>query len=300
MSKVKAVATATAKSRENIFTQLCNWTLPSASLLTEFPCSPEKMFEFQKLFQERMPSARVSRAGGMRKHYDMIIEREGKNENVELKVTSNPPSPLTQLQWRPWMDTVQFLQGQLKSAIGRRFLGECGEPMVEAWYHTQVMPFIQRKQLTDCLTMTYNGYSKALFTIGMKGKQEDAARQFITLLRSSPELREEMQSLWLSFETAWFQTHTLDHAGLHTLVKEVIEVKDYWFCVSTQGIQWIDGLKVNGLKYEGPFAKPKGGTTFHYTLTLSRGDLTQDVPLICKFHWKNGGQAVQNPNFLLV
>ena len=299
MSTVKALATATAKTREVILTHLCNWTLPAASLLTEFPCPPEKMFEFQKLFEERMPGARVTRAGGMCKHYDMIIERQGRNETVELKVTCEAPSPLTQLEWRPWMDTVQFLQGQLKSAIGRRFLGDCGEPMLKAWYQTQVMPFIQRRQLSDCLSMTHDGYSKALFTIGMKGKQEDAAKQFITLLRSSPELRGEMHALWLAFETTWFQTHTMDHAALHTLVKEVIESKDHWFCVSPQGIQWIDGLKVNGLKYDGPVAKPKGGMTFHYTLTLSRGSLTQDVALICKYHWKNGGQAVQNPNFLL-
>jgi len=241
----------------------------------------------------------------MGQHYDLIIEngsgvKHAQVKRAEVKVTQGTPSPLTQLQWRPWMDTVQFLQGQLKSAIGRRFLGECGEPMMKAWYDTRVMPCLRAKNLASVLAMTCDGYMKALFTIGMKGKQEQEAKNFIQMLRSTPELQKEFQASWLAFETEWFQTHTPDHDGLLAVVKEVIEVKDAWICISKEAPQWIDKLEVLGLTYQGVRQKPRGGSSFHYTLSMRRGEETKDVPLECKFHWKNGGQAVQNPNFLLL
>jgi len=54
------------------------------------------------------------------------------------------------------------------------------------------------------------------------------------------------------------------------------------------------------LDYNGHRPKPQGGVSFHYTLTLQRGTETKKVPMECKFHWKNGGQAVQNLNFMLL
>jgi hypothetical protein len=148
--------------------------------------------------------------------------------------------------------------------------------------------------------MTYAGYEKAMSTIGMKGKQEAAAVAFIQALRSDQVLQKALQVRWLSFEVDWFTTHTMDHVALKEVVKEILEVKDFWICVSRSGIELIDGLKVLSLVFIGARPKPRGGMSFHYTLTLQRGSETKEVPMECKFHWKNGGQAVQNLNFMLL
>jgi len=237
--------------------------------------------------------------GGLGKHYDLETPiSETATKKSELKVTQGTPSPLEILSWRPWQDTVQFLQGQLKSKIGKRFLGDCGDPMLRAWFDQHVKPFSDK--VPSSAGMTYVGYEKAMSTIGMKGKQEAAAVAFIGALRSDEALQKELQARWLNFEVEWFTSHTMDHLGLKEVVKEILEVKDFWICVSKTGIELIDGLKVQNLVFSGARAKPRGGMSFHYILTLQRGSETKEVPMECKFHWKNGGQAIQNLNFMLL
>jgi hypothetical protein len=170
--------------------------------------------------------------------------------------------------------------------------------MMRAWFEGCVKPFsLSIPAATD---ITYDGYEKAMSTIGMTGKQENAATAFINALRENKVLQNSLHKKWLSFETEWLSTHTLDHEKLKEVVKDIIETKDAWICVSNIGPQLIGGLKVEDLRFSAARPKPKGGMSFHYVLTLSRDGVTKEVPMGCKFHWKNGGQAVQNINFLLV
>lgn len=303
MIHARTLATKTTQIRETTLANLCmGLTTPS---LTMFPCPPDSWASFYTQFQQLYTGANVTRAGRMGEHYDLTIQ--GTTHDVaraELKVTAGNPSPLSSLEWRPWMDSVQFAQGQVKSTIGRRFLGDCGEPMMRAWFETEVQPFSKRNELMyleeHTHPLTYIGYMKAIFTIGMKGHQEKAAKDFIGALRANPILQKELHERWLAFESSWLETHTLDHHALLTLVKEMIEVKDIWICVSKKGPQLIRKLSVHGLRYDGVMKKRDGGAVFRYSLQLARDGEIRIVPLICKFHWKNGGQAVQNLNFLLI
>jgi len=267
--------------------------------LSSFPCPASTLEAFPDVFRQRYPEARNTRViGGLGKHYDLDTENGGKRLHTELKVTQRDPSPLEQLSWRPWQDTVQFLQGQLKSSLGKRFLGDCGDLMVRVWFDEIVKPF--SAAVPAAAEMTCAGYEKAMSTIGMKGKQEAAAVAFINALRADGTLQKQLQEKWLAFETSWFSSHTPDHAGLKEVVKEVLEAKDAWICVSKLGPQLIGGLKVVNLRFSATLPKPKGGMSFHYILTLARDGETKEVPMECKFHWKNGGQAVQNLNFMLL
>lgn len=289
------IASATTKVRETAMAALFNG---SETPLTMFPSPANKMREFYSVIQTKLPSAvNTVVIGGLGKHYDLETTLASGPFRCELKVTSGNPSAMDVLEWRPWVDTVQFLQGQLKSKIGQRFLGDCGDPMLRAWFSTHVESFAASQGLAP---MTYAGYEKAMSTIGMKGKQEAAAVAFINLLRSNSDAHETLHKQWLLFEAEWLSTHTMNHDGLLEVVKEIIEVKGAWVCVSKKGPQWIDGLKVAGLRFEGARNKPKGGMSFHYTLSLTKGGVTKEVPMECKFHWKNGGQAVQNLNFMLL
>ena len=294
------IATATTKVREAAMAALFNGT---ETPLTMFPSPAAKMREFYSVIQAKLPSAtNTAVIGGLGKHYDLETTLASGSFRTELKVTSGKPSPLDVLEWRPWVDTVQFLQGQLKSKIAQRFLGDCGEPMLRAWFTTHVEPFSQSEAVAKSAkaAMTYAGYEKAMSTIGMTGKQEDAAVSFITMLRNNSDLHEVLHKKWLLFESEWLSTHTLNHDGLLEVVKEIIEVKDAWICVSKTEPLWVDGLKVSGLRFVEARNKPKGGMSFHYSLSLTRGGLVKEVPMECKFHWKNGGQAVQNLNFMLL
>jgi hypothetical protein len=288
-------ASATTKVRENAMAALFN---SEDTPLTMFPCPATTLREFSNVIKTKLPTAtNTAVIGGLGKHYDMETQLLSGPFRTELKVTSGNPSALDVLEWRPWQDTVQFLQGQLKSKVGQRFLGDCGDPMLRAWFKNHVEPFALSQ---DAAAMTYTGYEKAMSTIGMKGKQEAAAVAFIKLLRENSDAHEELHKQWLLFEAEWLSTHTMNNEGLLEVVKEIIESKDAWVCVSKKGPQWIDGLKVAGLRFEGARPKPKGGMSFHYTLSLTKGGVTKEVPMECKFHWKNGGQAVQNLNFMLL
>jgi hypothetical protein len=291
-------ASSTTKNRENLMARILNDTVADQPL-SPFPCPAEALHGFNALFKEKYPGAgQAIVIGGLGKHYDLeIIYGDGKLHS-ELKVTSGKPSPLNELSWRPWKDTVQFLQGQIKSKIGKRFLGDCGDLMLRAWFEQHVKPF--SSSVPSVTYMTYSGYEKAMSTIGMKGKQEAAALAFINTLRENDELQESLHKKWLSFENEWFSTHSLDHAALKEVVKDIIEAKDVWICVSKIGPQLIGGLKVVDLRFSEARPKPKGGMSFHYVLTLSRDGVEKEVPMECKFHWKNGGQAIQNLNFMIV
>jgi len=264
----------------------------AAQMPHPFPCPQASLTDLRAAFVAKVPGlTRV--AGGMSKHYDLITS----DICSELKVTSGNPSSLEELMWRPWKDTVQFLQGQINSKLAKRFLGDCGEPMLRAWF-TCVHELAQT--IPSASSITFDGYNKAMASIGMKGKQEAAAVAFITALRNQPAFKEQLHAKWLEFETLWFSAHCMSHSDLREVVKEIIESKDYWICVSKSGAQLIDGLKVVDLIYQGPRPKPHGGTSFQYILVLRRGGETKAVPMECKFHWKNGGQAVQNLNFMLL
>lgn len=292
-------ASATSKVRETMMSNLFNGSVSLETPLTMFPCPPVALMKLRETFLEKVPEQRGTKViGGLGKHYDLETLTAGKPVHCELKVTSGKATPLEELMWRPWKDTVQFLQGQLKSKIGKRFLGDCGDAMMASWFQDVVKPF--SASIPGCASITLAGYEKALFTIGMKGKQEEAAKNFILALRSDEDLQSELQTRWLTFESTWFSTHSMDHEALKEVVKEIIESKDVWLCISKTHANWIDGLKVVQLDFVGPKAKPRGGMSFHYLLTLQRGLESKQVPMELKFHWKNGGQAVQNLNFMIL
>jgi len=299
MMDPRHIASATTKIRERLTVALINGQIQADTDLSCFPC-PQAFRDFIAIIQTKLPNRTIARlAGGLGNHYDFTVHSDSEPiRRGELKVTVGNPSSLDILTWCPWKDTVQFLQAQVKARISRRFLGDCGEPMLVAWFEQVVKPFSLR--VPSALGMTCAGYLKAMSTIGMVGRQEESAKAFITALRSDEALKNELHAAWLAFESQWLSSHTMNHEGLLTVLKDVLDVKDFWICVSKTQVIWVDGFKVLGLNFVGAKPKPRGGHSFHYTMTLQRGIETKDVPLECKFHWKNGGQAVQNLNVMLL
>ena len=289
---------AIAKKREMELVRIMNHGVDD-NLAGIFPCSPSNMREFLTTIREMCTGFRQAvHAGGLQGHHDIEIQTDAKNIRVELKVNKKKSSHVDVLRWTPWVDTVQFLQGQLKSKIGHRFLDSCGETMIDTWFMEVVQPFSTKVPAANGMTVA--GYKKAMWTIKMKGSQEEAAKAFIAALRTDEALQQEIHTLWLDFEVRWFSSHQPDVKGLEEVVRDILESKDAWICVSKNQVQWVEGLKVIHLEYTGTAPKRDGGMLFTYNLTLQSGDETKIVPIECKFHWKNGGQGVQNINFMLV
>jgi len=296
MTDLRHIATSISKRREIAMAKFLSGEQADLSC---FPCSAQKFDIFRSEFLKKYPGAgKTERIGGLGEHYDLMTALAGgESAQGEAKTKgTGKPSSSEKLRFQPWCDTVQVLQGQIKSQIGEKFLGDCGNVMVREWFEQVIKPFSEGISPG----ITCEGYAKAMSTIKMTGLQEEASVAFIQALRNSSALKVALKAKWLAFEERWFSTHTLNHENLKKVVSEVIHAKHYWVCVSKDGPQLIDGLKVVDLRYVGVRQKPRGGMSFHYTLTVRSGDETKDVPMECKFHWKNGGQAVQNLNFMLL
>lgn len=295
------IAGAIATQREKEMVRIMNHNVDDI-LSSIFPCSLVILHAFRTTIMEKCPGFRKAiPIGGQNKHHDIEIHTDTKIIRVELKVkgeTKGNGSSTDILKWSPWIDTVQFAQGQITSGNGSRFLQECGEPMIHAWFHSVVLAFSSK--VPEATGMTLAGYQKAMMGMNLSGKQEDAAKAFITALRAQESLRGELSKLWLQFEEQWLPSHELNHAELENVIREILESKDVWICASRNKIEWVEGLKVIGLAYTGVGPKEKGGMLFTYNLTIQSGNETKIVPIKCKFYWKNGGQGAQNINFLLL
>lgn len=280
--------------REALVVRLLNGTSVEDREILDVDLSVPVLRDIRQQMLAHIPSASsVSPKGGLDAHYDFNVSCASRG-HTELKITTGKPSPPTVLQWTPWKDTVQFLQGQLKSANGTRFLGDCGEPMFRAWFDTVIAH--------EAPTVEYEDYKKIALAMNIHGKYETNALTFLKALRTTPDLQQRLHGKWLEFETQWLSTHTLDHEKLEMLVRQILEDKDWWLCVSPTSAQWVEGFRVNSLTFVGAIPKRMGGVKFLYTLTLQKksGGECVDVPMEFKFHWKNGGQAVQNLNYMLL
>jgi hypothetical protein len=136
----------------------------------------------------------------------------------------------------------------------------------------------------------------------MKGSQEKASVDLIERLRADSSFQKELQAKWLRFEEKWISTHTMNHAEFESVIREIIEEKDWWVCISKTQIAWVRGFNVKKVTYSGADNKREGGMLYKYIMTLENKDTKEvkDVPIVLKFHWKNGGQAVQNLNIMVL
>lgn len=248
-----------------------------------FPC------DISEFLEKRPVKTPVKLEGGMTKHHDLIFTGSDR-PNIELKVTNKKGSSLDKLTWQPWCDTVQFLQGQVKSEMASSFLGECGENLLREWHRRIGVSF------------SYDEYMRAMYSLSDATfeKCNPDAIKFITDLRSDKLLQKKYQKLWLQLEEDWFSSHCPDRPKLEEVIRNIIEQKHWWICISKTGAHWIPGMKVCGLKFVGRSRKPKGGMLFNYILVVGREDETREIPIVLKYHWKNGGQAVQNLNIMIV
>lgn len=174
--------------------------------------------------------------------------------------------------------------------------------LYNSWFTDHVQPFLRRHGLPS---LTLADYQKNSSSMDAHKKSKTAAADFLRLLRSTPALQEELQAEWLRFEESWMPANLLNHEAFYQFIKKVLEEKDIWICINKSGAFAVEGFLVNGLRYEGFSKKLHGGVVFNYTMRLQKkgcpvGGEEHECKIQFKFTWKNGGQAIQNLNFLVV
>lgn len=298
-SSMKMSATKDSSNREASLVRLFNGAELSDEEYGFFSCSREALKALQEHANASMSDGTSAKViGGLNKHYDFTVG----NIRGELKHSSTKKTARTALEWQPWLDGVQFLQGQTKSKEALAFMGECGPALWSAWYEQEVAPFAAL-EVPAAEGMTAETYFKVASGMNVSDKQAATpAGKFILALRSDKVIAERLRLRWLAFEERWMPEHLLNHEALEARIKKIIEEKDVWVAINTSGAHWIEGFRVVSLAYQGCVPKTEGGRVFKYNLNLQKksGGEIRTIPIIFKLYWKNGGQAVQNLNFLII
>jgi hypothetical protein len=291
-TSLKATATRDSTTREQALVRLFNGFTVDTSC---FACGDT--------IRTVMPADLISATlvGGLGAHHDFVALVGSRELKGELKHSLTAKTKREALEWRPWKDAVQFVQGQTKSKKAAIFAPDYGTPLWTAWFDGYVKPFVAAS-VPSATGLTLDGYVACASAMSCPSKAELASEELIMALRSDKVLQEAMRLEWLRFETNYMPAHPLDHKAFEAHVKEVLEEKDVWVCVNKAGAHWIEGFHVLGLVYDGPKAKREGGIVFAYTLSVQKksGGIIKQIPIEFKLYWKNGGQAVQNLNFLVL
>jgi hypothetical protein len=300
----KVHATALTNTREDAFVSFLNGEAVSLDM---FACPPEALHTLRTSLG---PVRNCKKVGGLGKHHDGTLEKEVVSLSCvefstlryELKHCEKTLD-LNDLIWKPWEGVVQIVQSQFKSKAAQTFLD--ADAMYLAWFNEGVQNFLAKHdelELEGVSDMTYEDYFKSSSSMDAHHKGKTPASNLLRILRANETLQEELQQEWLRFEESWMPENPLNHEAFFTFLKNIIEEKDIWFTISKSGACAIEGFNLLGLKYDGISKKPHGGVVYNYMITLQKksGGVTKDVKIQFKYTWKNGGQAIQNLNFLVV
>jgi hypothetical protein len=305
----RTIAGSLNEKREAIIYNILNNNSVSDAHITEsFTTSPDKIRALRGIAISRFgPGTTFTRKGGLNAHYDYIaLDSSGIEHRIELKYSKDPLSTkeITALPSRPWSIAVQFLQGQLQSKLANQLLGCCGTPMMSKWFTEVIVPFILKysDELPDiCQEITENDYMKAMYDINAKNKgDKTAGYAFINSLRENKTMSTEIKTKWKNFQNKYLRAFKPETDDIFTVAKEVIDVKDWWICITQDDARLIEGLVVNDVTFkESKLLRDSRVLLYEMSVTTKSGSETNIVPLELRFHWKNGGQGVQNINFLL-
>ena len=176
--------------------------------------------------------------------------------------------------------------------------------MMSAWFTERITAFCTAHATalpTTCAEMTETEYMTAMYDISAKTKaNKTPGYAFINALRESKELASKIKAEWKSFQDTYLSTHYPRAEDILAVVKEIIEVKDWWICTTKTDVFLIEGLCVESVSFkESKFLKDTRILLYTMTVRPKSSATTTQVPLELRFHWKNGGQGVQNINFLL-
>jgi len=235
--------------------------------------SAEKIRDLVNEIHTRYPlSVNATRKGGLGARFDL----KWNALRVELKY-ANKVFKFKQLEQRPWSASVQFLQGQVTNPKFRQMLGALGRPMLDAFYET----------IKDRVNMPLARYIKTITSIDKSNDQQELRRIKNTLTRA-----------WDTFSEGYLRNNLPNANEVERVVKDAINNKNVWIVVTRSHQLLFENIRVNTVRFD-QVKKERKRIVYMYTMNMTNQTETYDVPLRLRIYWKNGGQGVSNPNFLL-
>lgn len=274
-------ATALSKKRESTLGRILRAEhVESSAIFSDLHVSPNEVYALVSRLRTLYPkSIHAVEHGGLGTPYDYTWEHEGRTLGVELK-SSKSPCRYEAAVTRPWLPSVQFLQGQLTNPRFQAMLGSLGTPLLNAWYD-----YI-RHLVGD---VSREDYIAAVGKIGDKGPVQ-------TLLRSR---KSALASAWDVFSIQYLPTHLPDLASLTEIVTTTFLAKDVWIVFTPTSCLYVEELRCEKISFVAVGVKKKR-VTAEYVLELCSKTIGRyTAPMSFRIHWKNGGQGVLNPNFML-
>lgn len=296
MSK-KALATKLTNARE---VTLAKFLSGEDVPLTCFPCAPSLLVALRDSLQSTYHYKECKKIGGMGKHYDGILVCDDTLVHTYELKHSEKKIEESVIFWRPWEGGVQFANSQFKSQTAKTFLQ--ADLMYETWFKNHVQPFLTRHPELGAKDLSYDDYFRTSTSTDAHKESKTLGGDLMRNLRESKSLQKELQKEWLGFEETWMPAHPLNHEVFEGFVRCVIEQKDVWININKRCAKHTEGFLVKGVTYEGVVPKKHGGVVYEYRMQLQKksGGEIHTSKIQFKFTWKNGGQAIQNLNFIVV
>lgn len=306
----RTIARATNDARELTIYHLFKGDPIDTEVVNTIPCGAEAITTLIKSMSLRYPqlSSTIKQVGGMNSK-DYIFQHNNIPKSIELKTATKKLSKaaLAKLQQTPWVFSCEFLQGQLKNKEFQTFLGPYKESIIIKQYFEKVIePFMDKYKIEGAID--WENYVKVIYTLGSEQRTKMladtriglGARNLIKFLQEDKDAQKYIVTAWKSFSNMFMTTNRPDDAEFEVIVKKRLAQKDIWIVITTGYAQEIEGPQCISLTFD----KVKSGTTtsvLQYILELKKPseENSYKVPMEFRIHWKNMGQGVGNPNFML-
>lgn len=268
------------------------------------PCGANKFKDAINNFHKEYPelSRTVEHLGGLNSSKDYTFKNKEKNLNIETKKTKKIINNEI-IKKTPWIYYCEFLQGQLKNKEFQKFLKDYSEEkIIKSYYEKVIIPYKIKNKIDG--DIDFKNYLKTLYVMGAVNKEKMLNDTNIlvgarNLMKHILKMK-NMTTLWKNFQNEYMKTHRLDDIEFEKAIKERLLNKDIWICIGKNDTYIVEGPQCISLKFkEIKIGKTTNVLLYDLELKKPSDNLSYLVKMEFRLHWKNGGQGVGNPNFML-
>lgn len=305
------VANSSNDARESTVDRMLKGEVIVAEYVSNvLPCGSQRMTDLVATMHAKYPQlqATIERVGGMQSK-DYRFQHDNQLKKIELKSVNKTLSKaaLAKIQLTPWAYSCEVLQGQLKNREFQQFLGPYKEDvLVKQYFEEVIVRFMEKYNIQG--PIDWENYKKVIYTLGSEKRNKmlaDAnialgARNLIKFIQENKAAKAYLAKAWKVFSNIFMATNRLDHDQFEAALKKRLAEKHIWIVISKNCAVEIEGPQCVSLMFD----KLKTGTTtcvLQYILELKKPseEHTYKVAMEFRLHWKNIGQGVGNPNFML-
>lgn len=278
-----------ARSRESVLVNFFNAMTETVSpgFQSLFSCQLDELLLLRTEIRGFEGFRKCKLVGGLGNNYDMEIITDAGKLGVEIKC-SEGKTIVSDVS--PWKGGVQILQGKFLGRMGSKIWNS--DDLYGRWFNDYVCPFV-REWCPEFSEIQYDDYKYITNSMDRQRKYTTLASGLVNKLRTDKSLQYTLHRRYLEFEEKILGAAPPGDSLLEEL-KQRIDQKNYWININATGAQLIKGFTIQGLENVRCIKRANGGIVYNFEVCLVREIME------LRFNWKNGGQGVQNLNFMIV